>query len=116
MNLYKIPGLDRDYGVAAEDIVRVQALSNYSRIYFANGKVATVAKVLHWFEDELPLELFARVHRSHLVNRMYVSAIKGQRNKSLLLLNGESIGMSRRKQLVFSKSCRNLFAFISLQC
>ena len=114
MNLYKIPGLDRDYGVAAEDIVRVQALSNYSRIYFANGKVATVAKVLHWFEDELPVAMFARVHRSHLVNRMYVSAIKGQRNKSLLLLSGESVIISRRKQMVFLASYKNLFAPVNL--
>jgi len=88
MKLYKIPGLDKDYGVAAEEIIRVQAVSNYSRIYFVNGKVATVAKVLHWFEDKFPEELFARVHKSHLVNRKYVSAINGKRNKSLILLNG----------------------------
>ena len=114
MKLCKIPGLDRDYGVAAEEIIRVQAISNYSRIYFANGKIVTVAKVLHWFEDELPLELFARVHRSHLVNRMYVSAIKGQRNKSLILLNGESVIISRRKQMVVLASYKNLFAPVSL--
>lgn len=116
MNLYKIPGLNKGNVVAAEEIIRVQALSNYSRIYFANGKIATVAKVLHWFQDELPVDMFARVHRSHLVNRMYVSAIKGQRNKSLLLLNGERIAISRRRQMVFSESYRNLYALVSLQC
>jgi len=116
MNLYKIPGLDKHYGVAAEEIIRVQAISNYSRIYFANGKIATVAKVLHWFQDELPVDMFARVHRSHLVNRMYVSAIKGQRNKSLILLNGERIAISRRRQMVFPEFYRNLYALASLQC
>ena len=103
MKLYKIPGLNKDYGVAAEEIIRVQAVSNYSRIYFANGKIVTVAKVLHWFEDEFPLELFARVHKSHLVNRNYVSAINGERNKSLLLMNGECIALSRRKEIAFLK-------------
>jgi len=116
MNLYKIPGLDKHYGVAAEEIIRVQAISNYSRIYFANGKIATVAKVLHWFQDELPVDMFATVHRSHLVNRMYVSAIKGQRNKSLILLNGERIAISRRRQMVFPEFYRNLYALASLQC
>jgi len=116
MNLYKIPGLDKHYGVAAEEIIRVQAISNYSRIYFANGKIATVVKVLHWFQDELPVDMFARVHRSHLVNRMYVSAIKGQRNKSLILLNGERIAISRRRQMVFPEFYRNLYALASLQC
>ena len=105
MKLYKIPGLNKDYGVAAEEIIRVQALSNYSRIYFTNGKIVTVAKVLHWFEDELPEDMFARVHKSHLVNKLFVSAINGERNKSLILLNGESIAVSRRKRmLLFSGS------------
>lgn len=115
MKLYKIPGLNKDYGVAAEEIIRVQALSNYSRIYFTNGKIVTVAKVLHWFEDELPEDMFARVHKSHLVNKLFVSAINGERNKSLILLNGESVIISRRKQMVFLASYKNLFASVGLQ-
>lgn len=108
MKLYKIPGLNKDYGVAAEEIIRVQALSNYSRIYFANGKIVTVAKVLHWFEDAFPLDMFARVHKSHLVNRMFVEKINKAQSGSLILLNGESISISRRKRLLILESYKNL--------
>ena len=56
-----------------------------------------VAKVLHWFEDQLPQQMFARVHRSHLVNKMFMLQVNGAKNKILLLNNGESIAISRRK-------------------
>lgn len=108
MKLIKIPGLDKDFGIAAEEIMRVQAVSNYSRIYFADGKVVTVAKVLHWFEEELPVEMFARVHRSHLVNRMFVDKINKAQSGNLVLRNGETISISRRKRMVLMESYKNL--------
>jgi two-component system LytT family response regulator len=108
MKLIKIPGLDKNFGIAAEEIMRVQAISNYSRIYFADGKIVTVAKVLHWFQDELPVDMFARVHRSHLVNRMFVEKINKAQSGNLVLLNGESITISRRKRMLFLESYKNL--------
>ena len=97
MTRLRIPGVNDGFAVATHDIIRIQAFSNYSRIYFSDGKVVVAAKVLHWFEDSLPETMFARVHRSHLVNRMFVAAIKGTRSKSLVLSNGESIAISRRR-------------------
>ncbi len=102
MKLLKIPGCNEGFGVAAEEIIRIQAVSNYSRIYFSNGKVVVVAKVLHWFEDSLPIDMFARVHRSHLVNRMFVGSVNGKRTEKLVLLNGEIITVSRRKKSLFN--------------
>jgi DNA-binding LytR/AlgR family response regulator len=61
-----------------------------------------VAKVLHWFEDTLPVDMFARVHRSHLVNRMFVESVNGKHTEKLLLLNGEIITISRRKKSLFN--------------
>ena len=51
----------------AADTVRIEAVSNYSRIYFADGNTMVVAKVLHLFQNLLPETMFVRVHRSHLV-------------------------------------------------
>ncbi|MEQ1767700.1 MAG: hypothetical protein ABL859_09765, partial [Methylotenera sp.] len=39
------------------EIVRIEASSNYSKLFFNNGKTLVVAKVLHWFEDQLPKEI-----------------------------------------------------------
>jgi DNA-binding LytR/AlgR family response regulator len=104
MNLFNIPGTKKSMAVPAEEIIRVEAVSNYSRIYFSNGKNIIVAKVLHWFEGELPMNMFTRVHRSHLVNNLYVQGINGTHAKSLLLYNGESITISRRKSVLMMAS------------
>ena len=102
MNLIHIPYVGGIRFAQPENIIRIEASSNYSKIYFSNAKPMTVAKVLHWFEDHLPQQMFARVHRSHLVNKMFMLQVNGAKNKMLLLNNGESIAVSRRKSGVLA--------------
>jgi len=84
--------------VMAENIIRIEASSSYSRIYFTNEVPLTVAKLLHWFEGRLPDEYFYRIHRTHIVNRLFVSTISG--NSKLTLVNGDQLQTSRRKKNV----------------
>lgn len=101
MTFFQIPN-DRGLRVVTpEQIIRVESMSNYSKIFFTDTPPLVVAKVLHWFEDGLPDQMFIRVHRSHLVNKMYVKGIDGLKNKFLLLHNGETIAVSRRKKKNF---------------
>ena len=102
MNLFNIPYVGGIRFVQPENIIRIEASSNYSKVYFSNAKPMMVAKVLHWFEDQLPQQMFARVHRSHLVNKMFMCQVNGAKNKMLLLNNGESIAVSRRKSGVLA--------------
>jgi two-component system LytT family response regulator len=84
-------------------IVRIEAISNYSKLFFTNGKTLVVAKVLHWFERHLSTEWegFLRIHRSHLVNTTFISEyIKGTGAK-VKLHNGEIIDISKRKKNYF---------------
>lgn len=55
-------------------IVRVEAISSYSKLFFSNGKTLVVAKVLKWFEAALAGKGFTRIHRSHLVNISWVES------------------------------------------
>ncbi len=82
-----------------QNILRIQGLSNYSRIYFADNRwPITVAKGLKQLEAALPEAIFIRPHRTHLVNKNFVSHIRTTGGQSYLLLqNGETIAISRRK-------------------
>ncbi|MES2774927.1 MAG: LytTR family DNA-binding domain-containing protein [Bacteroidota bacterium] len=100
MNLLHIPHNRGIRLVKPEQIIRVEALNNYSIIFFDKGQPLTVAKVLHWFEEVLPSAMFARVHRSHLVNKMYMQEISGTNYGTLVLNNGDKISMSWRKKLM----------------
>ena len=102
MNIILIPYVGGIRMVQPEKIVRIEASSNYSKIFFCDAKPMTVAKVLHWFQEKLPPQMFARVHRSHLVNKLFMHEINGSKNKMLLLHNGESIAISRRKRAILA--------------
>jgi two-component system LytT family response regulator len=82
--------------VMAVNIIRIEADSNYCRVYFNNDETLTVAKLLHWFEERLPEEYFYRIHRTHIVNRLFISTISA--GSKLTLLNGKQLQTSRRKK------------------
>ena len=80
----------------AKHIIRIQASSNYSRIYCTDERYPiTVAKVLQWFQNKLPKQDFIRTHRAHLVNKQF---IESKTLKQVLLQNGETISISKRKR------------------
>ena len=98
MNVIKIPSVNNSLMIPPAEIKRIEAISNYSRIFFADGSNMVVSKVLAWFEKSLPADMFVRVHRSHLVNKQYIKAVKGIVTKTLLMNSGEYIVVSRRRK------------------
>jgi len=84
--------------IDANKIVRIEALSNYSKIYLSNGKSFVIAKVLRWFEDKLTCTKFIRVHRTHLINKSFMHSYSLNHGAKIILQNGEIISVSRRKE------------------
>ena len=82
--------------VMSKNIIRIEANSNYCKVYFDNADPLTVAKLLHWFEGRLPDDYFYRIHRTHIVNRLFISTISS--DSKLTLMNGEQLQTSRRKK------------------
>jgi two-component system, LytTR family, response regulator len=96
MKKFSIPTNRGNKIVLEGDIIRIEACSNYCKIYFSNERPLVVAKVLHWFQDLLPEDTFCRIHRTHLVNRMYVTEVL--ESCRLKLSNGDMLQISRRKK------------------
>jgi len=87
--------------IDTDTIVRIEASSNYSKIYFSpamSGRTMLLtAKVLKWFEERLPRERFTRLHRSHLVNNCFLQFQQNASN-AFELKNGQVIQVSRRRK------------------
>lgn len=100
-----LPERNNTWCLQLNDIIRVEAESNYCRVYCRSREwPIMVAKTLKWFEERLPGEIFTRVHHGHLVNRWYVAGISGN---MIVLNNGCSILISRRKKSNVVKALRN---------
>lgn len=71
--IISIPLVNGTINKETKHIIRVQASSNYSRIYCTDEHYPIiVSKVLQWFENKLPRQDFIRTHRTHLINRQYI--------------------------------------------
>ena len=86
--------------IRISETVRIEAVSNYCKLFFSNVKTLVVAKVLRWFEHSLPSLQFIRTHRSHLVNKTMIEKYYAGKLK---LRNGDTVEVSRRKKPGFLK-------------
>jgi two-component system, LytTR family, response regulator len=89
--------------IAINTILHIESSSNYSKIYFVDGKNILVTKLLKDFEEILLPYRFYRIHNSHLINLKYIEKyIKGEGGQ-VRLSNGTIIDIARRKKEEFLK-------------
>jgi two-component system LytT family response regulator len=79
-------------------IIRIQSLSNYSKLFFNSGKTMVLAKLLRWFEEQNCLLSFTRIHRTHLINMNYIQDYSEGKMELLVLHNGEAFPVAKRRR------------------
>ncbi len=84
-----------------DTIVRVEANSNYSKLFFTNNKTLVVAKTLQWLQYKLASTNFSRVHKTHLANINFIASYSNGDTTHLFLVNGETVHVSRRRKKYF---------------
>ena len=83
------------------EIINIEAQSNYSYIYFKDNTKLLSSKNLKEFEESLPDDTFFRCHRSHLINMNYIKKyVKGE-GGIIVLSNEREVEVSRRKKNEF---------------
>jgi two-component system LytT family response regulator len=82
--------------VKMEEILRLQAESNYTNIFYEKNKVFFSSKTLKDYETMLHGQGFLRVHKSHLVNPLHIEMYDKQ--GFLILSDGSKVEVSRRKR------------------
>ena len=83
------------------EIIRLEGEGNYTRFHLTNNQKHLSAKTMKEYEEILLLHNFIRIHKSHLVNRIFIDSYL---NEGLVILkNKTSLPVSRqRKQEVAS--------------
>jgi two-component system LytT family response regulator len=90
--------------IDTNSILRVEAISNYSKLYFMDGRSLVFAKLLSWFEEKLTGLYFTRLHRGHLVNIRYIRSCNYFNGAEVVLVNNEKLAVARRKRVEFKKA------------
>ncbi|GAB2546155.1 LytTR family DNA-binding domain-containing protein [Spirosoma aerophilum] len=78
-------------------IVWLEGDGNYSRIHLADGRYESLPYTLKILEEKLPA--FVRIHKSSLVNPIYIQEIRnwGQKSYYLKLTSGQVLVVSSKR-------------------
>jgi len=78
------------------DIIRCEALGNYTRFYVTSGKSYLISKTLGEYDTLLTPQNFIRTHKSHLVNKKFISFI--DHDGFAVLKDNSKVEVSRRRK------------------
>ncbi|WP_421943416.1 LytR/AlgR family response regulator transcription factor [Pedobacter sp.] len=90
-----------------DDIIYIEADSNYSVFHLNNHDKITVSKVLREFEELLPSDQFVRIHKSSIINLNHLKEYNSKNGLQVHLKNGESINVSRRRASDFFEKIKH---------
>jgi two-component system, LytTR family, response regulator len=79
-----------------EDIIRCEAIGNYTRFHLKDKPACIISKTLGEYDALLSPHHFIRTHKSHLVNRKYISFV--DHDGFAVLKDGTKVEVSRRRK------------------
>lgn len=95
------------------DIIHIEADSNYSVFHLDKREKITVSRVLKEYEEILPDDQFVRIHKSSIVNLDYLKEYNSKNGLEVLLKNGQKIAVSRRRASIFIEKIKLYTSFTS---
>jgi two-component system, LytTR family, response regulator len=102
-NKIAVPTNDGLEFLLISDIIRIESVSYYSKLFLVNGQVTLVTRLLKDFEELLAPYRFFRVHNSHLVNLRYIRRFSRSEGGQVVMENGDVVDVSRRRREEFLK-------------
>ena len=95
---------ERIYLVTISEIVRCEANGSYTLLCLESGKRIIISKSIKQIEKMLPISLFYRIHRSHLINLTFFDFLDRKDGGSVHLKDGSTLPIAlRRKDTLLEK-------------
>ena len=76
-----------------ESIIYIESVGNYVKIYLLNEKPLLITQTTKYISSNLPIQLFTRIHKSYIVNRLFISEIS---KNEVSLINNTILPIGRR--------------------
>jgi two-component system, LytTR family, response regulator len=89
----------------SDDIIRMEADDNYTKVYLKDRKPVTISKTLKYFEDCCG-EAFFRIHKSHMINLKYLKEFTKEDGGMVIMTDGTKLAVSKRKLSEFTEKVK----------
>jgi two-component system, LytTR family, response regulator len=93
------------------DIIYCEAENTYTNIHFKNGKKILASRPLMDYELMLLDSHFFRIHKSSLVNMKHIKEYLKGEGGVVVMSNGASLEVSRRKKEAFVAKMKEIFKY-----
>ncbi len=91
-----LPTREGVYYLQPGDLVRCEAIGNYTKFFTADGKTHIISKTLGEYDALLSSQNFIRTHKSHLVNKKFIAFI--DHDGFAVLKDKTKVEVSRRRK------------------
>jgi two-component system, LytTR family, response regulator len=95
-----------------DNIVRLEASRNYTKIYLNDNTEIISSKNLKEFEDILNSKSFCRVHKSHLINLKYLREYSNLEGGTAIMSDNSRIIISRRRFQEFLDKLKDFSLYV----
>lgn len=102
-----LPLTDGFMYVSVQEIVRCEAIGNYTAFFIDPGKKVIVSRTLGSYEAQLTEYGFIRVHHHHLINPKYVERYQRGRGGIITMSDQKEVVVSQRRRDDFLKCMNN---------
>ncbi|WP_153800177.1 LytR/AlgR family response regulator transcription factor [Foetidibacter luteolus] len=99
-----VPSYDGLHFVKIEDIIYLEAHVNYTHIHITNKQKYVVSRTIKDYEELLPADTFLRIHNSYIINKDFVERYIRGDGGQVVLSNGITLDVSKRKKTEFLKA------------
>ena len=96
-----LPQLGGIIFIEINDIVSLQADSNYTIIHMKDMQKIVITKTLKEFDDLLDPAMFARIHKSYIVNLKHITEYSSNEGGIVKMSDGNQWSVSRRQMDTF---------------
>lgn len=97
--------------IEIQNIIYIEADSNYSNFHLTNKHVICASKPMHEYATVLEDCNFIRIHKSFVINLDHVTNYLRGEGGSVMLTGGKEVEVSRRKKEVLMQRMKEYFRF-----
>lgn len=108
-----LPQLGGVIFVNTDDIVSLQADSNYTIIHLTNMQKMVISKTLKDFDELLDQQQFVRIHKSYTINLRHIKAYSAAGGGLVKMDDGNQWSISRRQLDLFLEKLKKTYLMFS---
>lgn len=94
--------------IELQEITRLEADDNYTKVFTADKKTYYVSKPLKQFETVLPENIFFRPHRSYIINLKHILEYTKEDGGAVIMSDGAKIELARSRYNEFLEVLKKL--------